>query len=65
MVCSVEGHTHSDAKAMDSPSAGGGSRKQGQRGGGGVGADVMAGMGGGGAGRTAWLARRSWVLLRG
>ena len=30
-----------------------------------MGAGVMAGMGGGGAGRTAWLARRSWVVLRG
>jgi hypothetical protein len=25
----------------------------------------MSGMGGGGAGRTAWLARMSWLLLRG
>ena len=25
----------------------------------------MADMGGGGAGRTAWLARRRWVVLRG
>ena len=30
-----------------------------------MGAGVMAGMGGGGAARTALLARRSWLLLRG
>mmetsp|Transcript_53745 Transcript_53745/g.112183 ORF Transcript_53745/g.112183 Transcript_53745/m.112183 type:complete len:154 (-) Transcript_53745:67-528(-) len=30
-----------------------------------VGAGVMAGVGGGGGARTAWLARRSWLLLRG
>ena len=30
-----------------------------------MGAGVMAGMGGGGAGGTALLARRSWLLVRG